>query len=107
MPLAQSKMGDRAVLYHSLLIHHSVGKDTTVEALALHNRRPVFTTTSGDLDFTLSQVEEALLDTFPLAQVWDCILLLDEADLFPSWRDVEDSSGNALVYAQSNTWIHY
>lgn len=83
--------------------HHSVGKTTTAEAVALHNRKPLFTITSGDLGFTPAQVEKALQETFRLAQIWDCVLLLDEADLFLSRREVEDLERNALVSGQSNT----
>lgn len=82
-----------------ILLHGvpGVGKTTTAEAVALHNRKPLFTITSGDLGFTPAQVEKALQETFRLAQIWDCVLLLDEADLFLSRREVEDLERNALV----------
>lgn len=81
---------------------HSVGKTTTAEAVALHNRKPLFTITSADLGFTPSEVESQLIEFFRLAQIWDCVLLLDEADLFLSRREVEDLKRNALVSGKSN-----
>ncbi|KAL1873039.1 hypothetical protein Daus18300_004181 [Diaporthe australafricana] len=82
-----------------MLLHGvpGVGKTTTAEAVALHTRKPLFTITSGDLGFTPAEVEIALKETFRLAQMWDCVLLLDEADLFLSRRAVQDMQRNALV----------
>lgn len=83
-------------------MHHSVGKTTTAEAVALHNRKPLFTITAADLGFTPSEVEKALQETFRLAQLWDCVLLLDEADLFLSRRESHDLKRSALVSGKSN-----
>jgi hypothetical protein len=63
----------------------------------LHNRKPLFTITAADLGFTPAEVEKALKETFRLAQIWDCVLLLDEADLFLSTRESVDLKRNALV----------
>ncbi|ROV99652.1 hypothetical protein VSDG_03102 [Cytospora chrysosperma] len=82
-----------------ILLHGvpGVGKTTTAEAVALRNRKPLFAITSGDLGSTPGAVEKALKETFRLAQLWDCVLLLDEADLFLSRREVEDLERNSLV----------
>ncbi|ROV93678.1 hypothetical protein VPNG_08867 [Cytospora leucostoma] len=82
-----------------ILLHGvpGVGKTTTAEAVALSNRKPLFALTSGDLGSTPAAVEQALKETFRLAQLWDCVLLLDEADLFLSRREVEDLERNSLV----------
>lgn len=91
---------------HSLALadlrSHRVGKTTTAEAVALSNQKPLFTITSGDLGFTPRDVETSLQQTFRLAQLWDCVLLLDEADLFLSRREVEDLERNSLVSGMSN-----
>lgn len=84
--------------------YYRVGKTTTAEAVALHTRKPLFTITSGDLGFTPADVEKALQETFRLAQIWDCVLLLDEADLFLSRREVEDMERNALVSGELHIW---
>lgn len=52
---------------------------------------------SGDLGLTAESVEDALQEKFHLAQVWDCILLLDEADVFLAERSAQDIKRNSLV----------
>lgn len=82
-----------------ILLHGvpGVGKTTTAEAVALDNRKPLFALTSGDLGSTPRDVETGLRETFRLAAMWDCVLLLDEADLFLAKRDVGDLVRNSLV----------
>jgi hypothetical protein len=42
-------------------------------------------------------VEERLQKIFLMAQEWDCVLLLDEADVFLAHRSKTDLKRNALV----------
>lgn len=51
----------------------------------------------GDLGTTAKEVETALETNFALANKWDCILLLDEADVFLAERNKEDFKRNGLV----------
>ncbi|KAK0622159.1 hypothetical protein DIS24_g11342 [Lasiodiplodia hormozganensis] len=51
----------------------------------------------GDLGLDPQQVEVNLTKHFELAQSWDCILLLDEADVFLAARSLRDLNRNALV----------
>ncbi|KAL8801418.1 MAG: hypothetical protein Q9182_004482 [Xanthomendoza sp. 2 TL-2023] len=51
----------------------------------------------GDLGLTAESVEESLEEKFHLAQVWDCLLLLDEADVFLAERSDRDIKRNSLV----------
>lgn len=51
----------------------------------------------GDLGTTAAEVEKALETNFALANRWDCILLLDEADVFLAARTKEDFVRNGLV----------
>ncbi|KAL0255080.1 hypothetical protein SLS55_009608 [Diplodia seriata] len=51
----------------------------------------------GDLGLDPVQAEANMLRYFDLAQAWDCILLLDEADVFLASRRAGDLQGNALV----------
>ncbi|KAK8021678.1 hypothetical protein PG990_006816 [Apiospora arundinis] len=53
--------------------------------------------TSGDLGTTAREVEDALEQNFNLASRWDCILLIDEADVFLGERNREDFVRNSLV----------
>ncbi|KAK8034124.1 hypothetical protein PG993_009119 [Apiospora rasikravindrae] len=74
-----------------------VGKTATAEAVALKFQRPLFVITCGDLGFTPQGVESSLSEIFRLAHLWNCILLLDEADVFLSQRENNSLKRNALV----------
>jgi len=74
-----------------------VGKTATAEALAQKFDKPLFPITCGDLGFTPESVENSLHEIFRLAHLWDCVLLLDEADVFISQRQRDDPQRNALV----------
>lgn len=74
-----------------------MGKTATAEAVAMENNRPLFTITCGDLGLTPSEVETSLNYIFRLAHKWECVLLLDEADVFLSQRSRFDLKRNALV----------
>ncbi|CZR60280.1 uncharacterized protein PAC_10176 [Phialocephala subalpina] len=67
-----------------ILLHGvpGVGKTATAEAVAQANKKPLFTITCGDLGFEPKQ---------------DCVLLLDEADIFLTRREHNDLQRNALV----------
>ncbi|KAJ8131176.1 hypothetical protein O1611_g2450 [Lasiodiplodia mahajangana] len=82
-----------------ILLHGApgVGKTATAEAIALWHRKPLFVITCGDLGFTPQGVESSLSEIFRLAHLWDCILLLDEADVFLSQRETNALQRNALV----------
>ncbi|KAL2837693.1 hypothetical protein BJY01DRAFT_40597 [Aspergillus pseudoustus] len=82
-----------------LLLHGApgVGKTSTAEGVAERFKKPLFQITCGDLGTTAAEVEKALETTFALANRWDCILLLDEADVFLSQRTKEDFQRNGLV----------
>ncbi|ORY70361.1 uncharacterized protein BCR38DRAFT_332538 [Pseudomassariella vexata] len=82
-----------------ILLHGApgVGKTATAEAVAQQHKKPLFAITCGDLGYEPSEVESSLTEIFRLAQVWDCILLLDEADVFLTQRSPNDLQRNAMV----------
>lgn len=82
-----------------LLLHGApgVGKTSTAEAVAELFQKPLLQITCGDLGTTAREVERALEMNFSLANKWDCILLLDEADVFLAERTKEDFKRNGLV----------
>ncbi|KAF4979186.1 hypothetical protein FZEAL_4559 [Fusarium zealandicum] len=92
--LIQGKGRGLVVLLHGV---PGVGKTATAEAVAMENRKPLFVITCGDLGLTPSEVENSLKNVFRLAHLWDCVLLLDEADVFLSQRSQLDMKRNALV----------
>ncbi|KAF2438728.1 hypothetical protein P171DRAFT_397831, partial [Karstenula rhodostoma CBS 690.94] len=82
-----------------ILLHGApgVGKTSTAEGVAEKFKKPLFQITCGDLGTTAAEVELALEKNFTLANKWDCILLLDEADVFLTERSKEDFKRNGLV----------
>lgn len=51
----------------------------------------------GDLGLVAEEVEAKLARIFHLAEQWDCVLLLDEADIFLAERTRNDLKRNSLV----------
>ncbi|KAI1860207.1 hypothetical protein JX265_010131 [Neoarthrinium moseri] len=92
--IIQGKGRGLVVLLHGV---PGVGKTATAEAVAVENRKPLFVITCGDLGLTPSEVETSLINVFRLAHLWDCVLLLDEADVFLTQRSKDDMNRNALV----------
>ena len=90
----QGKGRGLVVLLHGV---PGVGKTATAEAVALENRKPLFVITCGDLGLAPNDVETHLTEVFRLAHLWDCVLLLDEADVFLAARNNYDLNRNALV----------
>jgi hypothetical protein len=92
--IIQNKGRGLVILLHGV---PGVGKTSTAEAVANAKRKPLFTITCGDLGFSPSEVESSLKEIFRLAHLWDCVLLMDEADVFLSQRSTWDLKRNALV----------
>ncbi|RYP76891.1 hypothetical protein DL771_001444 [Monosporascus sp. 5C6A] len=67
------------------------------ECAAQSYGRPLLPITCGDLGLTPTDVESRLQEIFRLAQAWDCVMLLDEADIFLAQRTPTDTERNALV----------
>ncbi|OCK93376.1 uncharacterized protein K441DRAFT_706219 [Cenococcum geophilum 1.58] len=82
-----------------ILLHGvpGVGKTSTAECVAESTGKPLFPITCGDLGTEPGEVEDSLREKFHLAQVWDCVLLIDEADVFLAERSRTDLKRNALV----------
>lgn len=83
-----------------ILLHGApgVGKTSTAECVAANAGRPLFPITCGDLGAETAQEVEANLERFfDLARKWNCVLLLDEADVFLSARVEGNIRQNSLV----------
>ncbi|KAM0214746.1 hypothetical protein ACHAQD_008645 [Fusarium lateritium] len=94
-----------------ILLHGApgVGKTATAEAVAYAHRKPLFPITCGDLGVDPVLVESTLSMIFRLANLWDCVLLLDEAEIFLSRREKKDDNlqRNALVSIFLRTLEYY
>lgn len=76
------------------------GKTATAEAVAQMFKRPLFPLSCGSLD-SVYTAERQLDAVFRLSALWDCILLLDEADVFLSARAPSDNlTRNSLVSSE-------
>ena len=92
--IVQGKGKGLIILLHGV---PGVGKTSTAECVAEANKKPLFSITCGDLGLFPADVESNLSEIFRLAHLWDCVLLLDEADVFLAQRTKQDLNRNALV----------
>ncbi|KAF6816386.1 AAA family ATPase [Colletotrichum sojae] len=92
--LIQDKGKGLIVLLHGV---PGVGKTSTAETVAQFYNKPLLPITCGDLGMTPGEVETNLQSSFQLAQAWECVLLLDEADVFLAERSQDNIERNALV----------
>ncbi|KAI7362221.1 hypothetical protein KC354_g7462 [Hortaea werneckii] len=84
-----------------ILLHGppGVGKTYTVEGISEWLRRPLISLTVADIGTTETRVEQELTKWFDLAEAWNAVLLVDEADIFLEQRKNRDLSRNGLVSA--------
>ncbi|KAK8240492.1 hypothetical protein HDK90DRAFT_464095 [Phyllosticta capitalensis] len=82
-----------------LLLHGGpgTGKTLTAESVAEYTKKPLYRITSGDIGTTPSEVETYLDVVLDLGRRWDCVVLLDEAEIFLQERSLEDLARNTLV----------
>ncbi|EHY54690.1 hypothetical protein ABEF92_003597 [Exophiala dermatitidis] len=82
-----------------ILLHGGpgTGKTFTAEGVAEFARKPLYRVTCGDIGTTPEAVEVYLQSVLHLGKIWDCVVLLDEADVFLEERGQAELQRNALV----------
>ncbi|KAK0372974.1 hypothetical protein CLIM01_09660 [Colletotrichum limetticola] len=82
-----------------MLLHGSpgTGKTFTAESVAEIAKKPLYSVTCGDIGTNPADVEKYLESVFHLGKIWDCVVLLDEAEVFLEQRTLQDLQRNALV----------
>src|SRR5205814_9228541 len=82
-----------------MLLHGSpgTGKTLTAESVAEVAKKPLYRVTCGDVGTSAETVEKYLESVLILGSIWECVVLLDEADVFLEERQVTDLARNALV----------
>ncbi|TIA41928.1 P-loop containing nucleoside triphosphate hydrolase protein [Aureobasidium pullulans] len=82
-----------------LLLHGSpgTGKTLTAEGVAELAHKPLYRVTCGDIGTQPEHVERYLDSVLTIGRTWDCVVLLDEADIFLEERSAMDLKRNALV----------
>ncbi|KAH8169875.1 ATPase family associated with various cellular activities (AAA) domain-containing protein [Sarocladium implicatum] len=74
-----------------------VGKTLTAEVISEVSHRPLYAIGSGELGEDSETVMKALGKTMELAEAWNAVLLLDEADVFMTKRDNANLQRNAIT----------
>ena len=82
-----------------ILLHGGpgTGKTFTAESVAEIAKKPLYRVSCGDLGTDPTKVEEYLESVLYLGKLWDCVVLLDEADVYLEQRSMESLARNALV----------
>jgi AAA+ superfamily predicted ATPase len=83
----------------TILLHGGpgTGKTFTAESVAELAAKPLYRVTCGDIGTKPEDVERYLESALHLGKIWDCVVLLDEADVFLQERTLSDLQRNALV----------
>ncbi|KAE8452653.1 hypothetical protein EG329_013912 [Mollisiaceae sp. DMI_Dod_QoI] len=97
-----------------ILLHGvpGVGKTSTAECVAAYTGRPLYPITCANIGLDPAEVETNLTGPeghFRRAQQWNCVVLLDEADVFLAKRETRDNDAkrNALVSVFLRTLEYY
>lgn len=82
-----------------MLLHGGpgTGKTLTAESVAEIAEMPLYRVTCGDIGTNAEAVEKYLNTVLHLGKAWNCVLLLDEADVFLEERSMADLKRNSLV----------
>ena len=73
------------------------GKTLTAESIAELLHVPLYSITSGELGTVSTIVESKLMKILNIAQEWNAVILIDEADVFLEKRQTSDLERNAIV----------
>ena len=73
------------------------GKTLTAEAIAELLHRPLYSISVGELGVNTDYLESQLRKILDLSQIWDAVLLIDEADIFLEKRTSGDILRNSMV----------
>lgn len=74
-----------------------VGKTLTAEAVSELLKRPLYSVSVGELGTDPASMEKNLRQILDVAQIWNAVILLDEADIFLEKRTSGDVLRNAMV----------
>jgi ATP-dependent 26S proteasome regulatory subunit len=74
----------------TILLHGGpgTGKTFTAESVAELAEKPLYRVTCGDIGTKPDDVESYLESALHLGKIWDCVVLLDEADVLCSYKNV-------------------
>jgi len=73
------------------------GKTLTCESVSELMKHPLYSITSGELGTNVDMLEKKLVQILEIAEKWNAVVLIDEADVFMEKRTTEDIQRNAMV----------
>ncbi|KAK0517014.1 hypothetical protein JMJ35_000169 [Cladonia borealis] len=79
-----------------MLLHGGPGTGKSLTAAEMAEM-PLYRVTCGDIGTSADMVEKYLNNLLTLGKEWNCVLLLDEADVFLEERSMSDLKRNSLV----------
>ncbi|KAK3175194.1 hypothetical protein OEA41_002440 [Lepraria neglecta] len=79
-----------------MLLHGGPGTGKSLTAAEIAEM-PLYRVTCGDVGTSADMVERYLNNVLTLGKEWNCVLLLDEADIFLEERSMSDLKRNSLV----------
>ncbi|KAI0538963.1 P-loop containing nucleoside triphosphate hydrolase protein [Xylaria digitata] len=74
------------------------GKALTAEAVAEKSHVPLYTINARNLGTEPAKVEKGITDALKCCQLWDAVLLIDQADIFLESRNQDSLQRNEIVY---------
>ncbi|KAI8710780.1 AAA domain-containing protein [Fusarium sp. LHS14.1] len=83
------------------------GKTFTAESVAEMARKPLYAVACSEIGTKPEQVEMYLQSAFHLAEIWDCVVVLDNVDKFLEQRTHRDLDGRALASAFLHALEYY
>ena len=92
-----AQVGRRSLSNWSECADKILGKTLTAESVAEVARKPLYRVTCGDIGTDAESVEKYMESVLLIGTIWQCVVLLDEADVFLEERQVTDLARNALV----------
>ena len=99
--MASQVLGNHSLLVWEDLEKHNFGyifrANSITESVAEYCNRPLYTVSAGDIGTLPSSVELDLGKALRLAEKWNAIILIDEADVFLEQRTTNDLVRNGLV----------
>jgi hypothetical protein len=73
------------------------GKTLTCESVSELLKRPLYSITSGELGTNIDKLEQKLVQILEIAEKWNAVVLVDEADVFMEKRSTDNIERNAMV----------
>jgi SpoVK/Ycf46/Vps4 family AAA+-type ATPase len=74
-----------------------VGKTLTAEAVSELLQRPLYSVSVGELGTDPATMEKNLRQILDVAQIWNAVILMDEADIFLEKRTTGDILRNSMI----------